>query len=196
VVKWLVCMLVLTTTTPYKQTSMDAIDNLNDPERALLRQLQYNTQAAQLAAEEEAKKVAQFAGQIQRAADKRARYEKAARHAAEEAARLVAEEVARLAAKEKARVRAAAEPKTRTVAMRQEPPPAHSSNRNLQAGVATSFVKGTQMHKFNSKGVEANNESGHWSEGGLSDDIIMGDAETTVSTSLLTFMRKLKTILA
>jgi hypothetical protein len=52
------------------------------------------------------------------------------------------------------------------------------------------------MHTLDGKGAKANDESGHWSEEGLSDDVIMLDAETTVSTSLLAFTRKLKTILA
>jgi hypothetical protein len=52
------------------------------------------------------------------------------------------------------------------------------------------------MHKFDSKGVEANKELGDWSEEGLSDDATMRDAETMVSTSLLASTRKLKTILA
>jgi hypothetical protein len=80
--------------------------------------------------------------------------------------------------------------------MQQEPRRNHSSNRNPQVGVATGFAKGPQMHKFDSKGVEAKHELGHWSEEGFSDDVIMRDAETTISMSLLAFTRKLKTILA
>jgi hypothetical protein len=109
----------------------------------------------------------------------KARQEKKAREK-EKAARRAAEDAAKVPAKDKARVRPAAIP--------QEPPHrAHSSNRKPQAGVATSFVKGPPMHK----GVEADDESGHLSEEETS-DVIMEDAETTVSTSLLAFTRRLK----
>jgi hypothetical protein len=152
--------------------------------------------AARLAEEEAARLAEEEVARAPHAAKQQARRKKATRQkAAEEAAQLlkaqavaVLQERDRLAAKEKAKVR--------TVAMQQEPHAARSSNRNLQAVVATSFVKSMRMHMFDSKGVEANDESGHWSDGGLSDDVIMADPETTVSTSLLAFTRKLKTILA
>jgi hypothetical protein len=119
---------------------MDNIDKYTEAQRAILKQLEENSTAAQLAVDEAE---AEWLKEFRRVVGERTRREEArARLAAEKAARLVAKE------KEKA------------------------------------------------KGVEANDESGHWSEGGLSDDVIMRDAETTVSTSLLAFTRKLKTILA
>jgi NADH dehydrogenase [ubiquinone] 1 alpha subcomplex assembly factor 7 len=104
VVKWLVCILVPTTTTPYEQTSMDAVNNYDDAERTL-KQLQDNARAAQFAAEQVAKEEAQCAEQIQRAAQERVRREERARE--EEAARLAEKEAARLAAEEAARLAAA-----------------------------------------------------------------------------------------
>jgi hypothetical protein len=208
----LVCMLVPTTTTPYEQTSMDV--DYNDAERALFKQAQDKVQAAEVAAAEAQK--AQLAAEqaekehtqvIQRINEQRAKREEAEKERArqeearleeerarqatkarqekkarekEKAARRAAEDAAKVPAKDKARVRPAAIP--------QEPPHrAHSSNRKPQAGVATSFVKGPPMHK----GVEADDESGHLSEEETS-DVIMEDAETTVSTSLLAFTRRLK----
>jgi hypothetical protein len=169
-------------------------------------------EAARLAAEEEAARLAAEEAARRLAAEEAARRlaeEEAARRLAEEAARWVAEEADRLAAeeaasalkkkarlekaaleenvrlggKEKGKARAAAESKPRTKVMRQQPHPAHPSNPNPQAIVATSSVKAPRMHKSDSKGVEANDESGHWSED-LSDDVIMLDAGTAVSTSV------------
>jgi hypothetical protein len=127
---------------------MDNIDKYTEAQRAILKQLEENSTAAQLAVDEAE---AEWLKEFRRVVGERTRREEArARLAAEEDARLAAEKAARLVAKEKEKA----------------------------------------------KGVEANDESGHWSEGGLSDDVIMRDAETTVSTSLLAFTRKLKTILA
>jgi membrane protein involved in colicin uptake len=151
-------------------------------------------EAARLAEEEETRLAEEEAARARHAAMEKSKQEKAAHRRAEEEKVRFATEQELNVLKEKSQL--AAKPKPRTPATRKEPRPAHSSNRNLQAGVATSSVKGTRMHTFDSKGAKANDESGHWSEEGLSDDVIMLDAETTVSTSLLAFTRKLKTILA
>jgi hypothetical protein len=140
-------------------------------------------EAARREKEEEEREAARIEEKDKAAREKAKRDQaKLVRHAEPAAAQRDTDDTARafqerlrLAPKDKAKLRPVVEMK-----IRQEARPSLSSNRNMQVTGASRPVKAPRTQKA----IEANDESGRLSDG-FSEDVIMADAETTVSTSLM-----------